>query len=488
MKIDNLNLICYKNQYLLVDHSVCNPILLSKRAYELLVEYNEGVDIEKLNEKYGISLVTSILEKINLLNRDRVTSTKKNFYHNAKSAVDKYLVSDIDLLEGMIMVSQTCNMACKYCYGGDSGSYNDRGLMSKERAKECFEYLLLNGKNRKFQKVVFFGGEPLLNIEVIKYIIELWEQWKTDYKEKEVYFALTTNGMLLTDEIVKYFKDKKVGITISVDGYREIHDYNRVMADGSPTFDKVMDSINLLRKHDMPISIRSTITSGADIDKLYDFFETQNFDIHALAVVDYPMTNPQKEYQMNLETYKKFSEKEFAIVKQGCRDIISEKKNTFRAKQMSMTFHKTKSERPDYPFICGAGCWLVTFGLDGYIYPCNRVVGNDNFRIGDLQTGIDKTKMAQLLNDFLSASKMCDSCWAASLCKGRCFHQKMNDSGGFEDLPSELCDIYRENFTESLLFAHEMKEYVMKYKDKMDDAIIRFEAHKMMKDFCEEEH
>ena len=297
----------------------------------------------------------------------------------------------------------------------------------------------------------------------------------------KIYFTLTTNGLLLNSEIVKFFKDYNVGVSISLDGPREIHDANRVLQNGSTSFDKVMQAIELMRKCELPFSVRTTITKNIDFDKLYKFFEEQDFDIHTISLVDYPMVHTQREYQFDLKSYEEFSKKQREIVRDGCEDILRGKKNSFKAKQMSVSYHNSK--RSDFPFICGAGFWLATFGLDGYIYPCNRLVGHEKFRIGDIDNGISKEKMVKILEEFLDASKNCKFCWAASHCKGRCFHQKVNEEGALKELPIGLCDIYRENIADSLFFTRKFKNYMQENKKDFGEAIIRYDADYMMKNY-----
>lgn len=484
MDISNLNFIKYKNNYLLVDDFLTNPIMLSQRAYDILSAYKEGKSLMELKTIFGDEIVKSIFKGIQKLEHEKkINVQKRDTYSEAENAISEYLKSDIVLLEGMLMVSQTCNMKCRYCFGGESGTFNERGLMDKKTAEMWFRYFLSQGGNQSFQKFIFFGGEPLLNFPVIKYIVELWSDIKHRYNGREIFFALTTNGTLLTTEIVEFLKDKNINITISLDGPKNIHDANRRMVDGSPTFDKVMKGIDFLRKYEIPISVRSTATKQGNIDSLYDFFADQNFDIHTIGIVDYPMEKPQTDYQLDFQTYNKFVEKGQHTVMKGCFDVLAGKKDSFVAKQMSMAYQKSFEKRKEYPFLCGGGCWFVTFGIDGYIYPCNRVVGNEYFRIGDIENGLNKDKMAKILCQYLKSTKDCNSCWAEPLCKRRCFHQRMCKNG-FTQIPEELCDIYRNSFAESLVFAHEMQNYVAQGKQKIKEAVNRFEPEHMMHEIC----
>ena len=122
-----------------------------------------------------------------------------------------------ELVEGVFLVSQSCNMKCRYCYG-ESGEFGNKGFMDKKMAEEYFRLFLKLGGSLKLQKVRFLGGEPFMNFPIIQYIVSLWEEWKKDYPSKTVLFSVTTNGTMFTDEILRYIAEKKISITISLDG------------------------------------------------------------------------------------------------------------------------------------------------------------------------------------------------------------------------------------------------------------------------------
>ena len=467
MNLDGINLVEYNAKYMIVDYWAKKPVIISKRVYEIIMKIKSGMPISLIQKSYDSYLVDTVLNTLdNLKTRKVLDFSNKDFYTECKNAMNQYNEQEIDILEGNIMISQDCNMACRYCYGGTSGTYNKRGLMSIEMGEECFRYILSCGKSRAFQKTVFFGGEPLLNMPVIRHIVLTWEKIKNQYHGKEMYFTLTTNGTLLTSEIVEFFKEYNIIVNISLDGPKEIHDSNRILANGKESFEKVIQGIDLLRKFGLPISIRSTITKGTDLHKLQNFFEQENFDVYSIDMVDYPLLCPKKSFQFDLNSYDDFLKQQREVVRIGCEDIYKGDKNSFSSKQMSSSYQRANNNN-EYPFLCGAGNWFIAIGLDGYIYPCTRLVGNEKFRIGDVYNGLCKNSMIKLWEEFLEVSNNCNSCWAASRCHGRCFHQK-------------LCDIYKESIADSLLFTIEMKKYMEEKKDDFQEAILRYNANHMM--------
>lgn len=485
MILDGISLVEYNSQYMMVDYPAKKPVIISKRVYEILSKAKSGIPISLLEESYGHNLVDTVWDTLDNLKKRKVLEfADRDFYKECKMAISRYAEQDMELLEGNIMISQDCNMACRYCYGGMSGMYNQKGLMTIEMAEQCFRYLLSCGGNRAFQKTVFFGGEPLLNMPVIKHIVMTWEKIKNQYHGREMYFTLTTNGTLLTPEIVEFFKDYNIIVNVSLDGPKDIHDANRVLASDKASFDKVMQGIDLMRKYGLPISIRSTVTNGTDLSELQKFFEQENFDIHSIDMVDYPMLHPKKPFQFDISSYADFLEQQRKIVNAGCEDIYKGEKNSFNAKQMSSSYQRAGAK--EYPFLCGAGNWFIAVGLDGYIYPCTRLVGNEKFRIGDINTGLCKDKMVSLWEKFLEVSKDCVSCWVVSRCHGKCFHQKLNEDNQMEPLPKELCDVYKKSLADSLLFTAQMKKYMEERREEFKEAVIRYDADHMMETIRED--
>lgn len=482
MDTSKVNLLNYQDNYFLLNYSLKKPVMISRRVYEILTKIKNSAPLLELRQEYGEELIEQVIHTVNdLEKRNIIDSTAINLRSECQKAMEKYQMQEIELLEGTIMVSQDCNMACRYCYGGESGRFNRKGLMSTDMAERIFRYMLSAGGNREFQKVVFLGGEPLLNMKVIRHVVMKWEEIKHLYPHRKVYFALTTNGVLLTPEIVEFFRDYKVGVAVSLDGPKEIHDANRILSNQEASFDKVMQGIELLRKYGLTTSIRSTITRNTDFDKMQAFFAEQDFDIHTASVVDYPEAVPQNEYQLDLHAYAEYLSKQRKAVRDGGADVLGGNKDSYKAKQMSMSFHSSKSL--GFPFLCGGGVWLATFGADGHIYPCNRLAGRERFRIGDIDSGIDKDRMIRIMNEFLDTSEKCNACWAASGCKGRCIHQKADSKGTLKELPEELCDIYRENIADSILFSYQFNKALEGNKVLLDEVVIRYTADYLMEIF-----
>jgi len=470
MNLHKISLVEKENIFFLMDGCTCDPFVINHNAYTILSALKKGTDKKKLIEDFGEAIVTNTLKSLQTLQKSDNDHDRLLHYEDACKTISNFRNEKISLLQCLLMVVQSCNLACSYCYGGDSGQYHMKGFMSKSMAEKCFHYFLSNSPDNMDIKLLFVGGEPLLNMEVIEHVIDLWEKLKYKYPYKKLSFALTTNGTLLTPSITAYLIEKKVSLAISLDGPEDIHNRNRIFKNGQGTFNSVMAGIELLRMYKAPFVVRVTISRHTDLDRLFDFLGKQNFDATYISTVDYPMLKPDKDYQLDMDAYNQLSKKQQELLHDGCRDILEGKKGTFQAKQMGIAYHRMiRRNKAGFPFKCLAGWHICTFGIKGDIYLCQSFVGNERFCLGNVNKGIDKEKVVKLYMDFLNASRMCDSCWALPMCERSCFYQKAKPAGGFDSIPEDICNIYRDNIASMMVRTAELQKH--KYGSKTNQDI-----------------
>lgn len=449
MITDNIVLIETEGKFVLADNCTCNLFLLNKVSFHILQAYKKGTCQSVIEQKYGKTNVDRVFRYLKILRENQaIRILDKNRFDSSEDIINNLDPKQPELAESVFMLAQDCNMRCKYCYG-DGGEFGNAGFMSRKMAKSFFDILLKNSGKNSVQRVKFLGGEPLLNFDTLKYIVDLWEQMKEKYQDRTIKFALTTNGTLFTSEIIQYIRKKKIGVTVSLDGSESIQDSNRKFCDGSPTYASVMKGIELLEKNDISYTIRATVTSDTNLEELYSFFCSQNFEIVHIVPADYPQSSKREDYQWDFKQYKKYAACERNILSEGYRDILVGMKDSFQAKQMKFVYEDLRRRNAVFPFKCSAGWWSVVFSSDGYIYPCHRLVGNEYNRIGNYRKGICVEKIKKMYLQILKASTKCNSCIAFTFCKRRCMAQ-MAENGTFQEIPEELCEIYRETYKHSL--------------------------------------
>lgn len=450
MLSDNIVIFETQGYFILIDNFTLNMFLLNESSFEILKEMKKGCTRNELETKFGKNKVNKTLSNINeLIEKNAIHILPENKFADNQAVIERIEPKQPQLLEGVFMIAQDCNMRCKYCYG-DSGQFGNSSVMNKEMAEHFFLLFLKSAQSVSYQKVKFMGGEPLLNFETIKYIVDLWDEIQMQFPEKKVTFSFTTNGTLFTSEIIEYIKAKQIGVTISLDGPTIIQNNNRRFKDGRDTFESVVKGMELLKQNDIRFTIRATATSDNDLEELYSYFESHNFSAAHIIPVDFPLKEKCKGYQWDFLQFKKYVDKEQAALSTGCEDIINGNNTSFNAKLADNMYRNLLVRNISFPFKCSAGWCSAAFSTDGYIYPCQRMVGKEHYRIGNYHRGIYTDKIRDIYLKILDKSDKCNSCIAFVACKRRCMAQMAQDNGEILEVSEELCDIYCSAFKRSV--------------------------------------
>ena len=329
-------------------------------------------------------------------------------------------------LTTMVMnVTNQCNLACTYCYeyGEDKIVDTENGQQSKFMAEstalESVEFLLK--ESGRVAHLTFFGGETLLNFPVLKSTIA-YARRRAAELDKEIDFSLTTNATLLKPEIIEFLAENHVGVTISIDGPRDMQDKFRVFHNGAGSYDVVAPKIKeLLRVHrSRPIGARVTLTSDTlDITKIYRHLtEELGFWEVGFAPVT---TSPDQKYAIGDTGFDKMLGQFRALAAEFLEAVAVNKHHGFsNVKDTLEEIHKGVSKA--YP--CGAGLGLLGVSTDGDVALCHRFAGSDAHKFGTVKDGIDRDAQAAFLQQHHIADKTdCSKCWARPLCSGGCYHE-----------------------------------------------------------------
>jgi uncharacterized protein len=329
-------------------------------------------------------------------------------------------------LTTMVMnVTNQCNLACTYCYeyGEDKIVDTENGKQSKfmaeSTAMQSVDFLLK--ESGQVAHLTFFGGETLLNFPVLKSTIAYARKQAAELG-KEIDFSLTTNATLLKPEIIEFLAENRVGVTISIDGPREMQDKFRVFHNGAGSYDVVAPKIKeLLRVHrSRPIGARVTLTSDTlDITKIYRHLtEELGFWEVGFAPVT---TSPSQKYAIGDRGFDKMLGQFRALATEFLEHVAVNKHHGFsNVKDTLEEIHKGVSKA--YP--CGAGLGLLGVSTDGDVALCHRFAGSDAHKFGTVADGIDRDVQTAFLQQHHIADKTdCSKCWARPLCSGGCYHE-----------------------------------------------------------------
>ena len=309
------------------------------------------------------------------------------------------------------MVSQECNLRCKYCYG-EGGEYNNKGKMTFEIAKKAIDYFVKVSKVDKVG-ICFFGGEPLTNFVLIKEIIDYTKSIE-NYINKKFHFSITTNGTLLTNKIKKFLLDNNIFITISLDGTKEVTDSNRYYISKKGVYDVIKSNINKL---DKKVVVRATIAPPN-----YDMKKSINH-----LVKDLKLNSVAWAVADNLLT-----EEDFYKISESYNKLLDELWNTIKlkkyneVKKYSMFMNNLRKFSKDGIRIkgCGAANNMIAIDINGDVYPCHRFVGLKRYVLTNVDSN---TKFNEKIFSKMDLKKFdkCKYCIARNICGGACINENV---------------------------------------------------------------
>jgi uncharacterized protein len=345
----------------------------------------------------------------------------------------------------VLNVTNQCNLSCQYCYEfGEDKVATPEGkpkFMAWETAKSSVDYLFAESQGRKSVHITFFGGETLMNFPLLKQVVA-YARSRAEELKVNIDFSLTTNATLLSPTIIEYLAQNAIGVTVSMDGPKEMQDKFRVFSNGRGSYDIIKPKVQkLLATHrTRPIAARVTMTSGAmDVRKIYQHLKHElGFYEVGFAPVT---TSPNRLYSINepgmdsvLEQFSDLADEYLEFALRGEHHGFSNVSDT-----LSELHQGVNKSLP-----CGAGLGMVGVGPSGDIAPCHRFVDSDQHVLGNVTTGIDKERQS----DFLTRGNIdtkydCHECWARPLCAGGCHHEAFVRYGDTGHANLHYCDWIR---------------------------------------------
>ena len=315
-------------------------------------------------------------------------------------------------------IAHDCNMACKYCFA-DEGEYHGqkRELMSAEVGKKALDFLIENSGSRVNLEVDFFGGEPLMNFDVVKEIVAYGRAREKD-AAKNFRFTLTTNGMLLNDDVIEFCNKEISNVVLSLDGRKEVNDNMRPTRGGKGTYDIIVPKFrNFVEKRgDKSYYLRGTFTHN-NLDFVKDFEHIADLGFREISIEPVVLP-PESEYAIREEDVEQLCEQYDKLA----LDIIDRERQG-----KPVNFFHFKIDLNGGPCVykrlsgCGSGTEYLSVTPTGDLYPCHQFVGNKEFLLGNINDGITKHDIVdefKLCNVY--AKDKCKDCFARFYCSGGC--------------------------------------------------------------------
>ena len=338
-------------------------------------------------------------------------------------------------------IAHDCNLKCQYCFAEEGEYHGRRALMSFEVGKKALDFLVANSGHRVNLEVDFFGGEPLMNWQVVKDLVAYGRSLEKPHNKK-FRFTLTTNGVLLDDDIIAFANKEMANIVLSVDGRKEVHDKMRPMAGGQgsydliiPKFQKVAESRNQTNYY-----VRGTFTHfnkdfAADVCHLADLGFQQISVEPVVAPESAPYALSEADLPALLAEYDKLAAEMIKRKKEG---------NTFN-------FFHFMIDLKGGPCVykrlsgCGSGTEYLAVTPWGDFYPCHQFVGQEEFLMGNVDDGITNTDIREAFKTCNVYSKeKCKNCFAKFYCSGGCAANSYNFHGSIHDAYDLGCELQRK--------------------------------------------
>jgi uncharacterized protein len=335
--------------------------------------------------------------------------------------------ADFPLTTMVLNVTSKCNLACTYCYEYGEDKIVDTAtkplprFMDEETARQSVEFMIERAGANPIAHLTFFGGETLLNFKVLQSTLA-YARRRGEEVGKRITFSLTTNGTLLRPEVIEWLAENDVGVTISIDGPKEMQDRFRVFNNGRGSYDVVMPKVReLLRRHtSRPIGARVTLTrQNLDVRGIFRHLR-EEVGFHEVGFA--PVTTaPGRDYAIEDGGYDRMLEQFQALAAEFLEYAAEGRHHGFsNITETLEEIHKGVSKA--YP--CGAGLGLMGVATNGEVALCHRFAGSDEHRIGSIREGVDATRQREFLERHHLANKTdCHTCWARPLCSGGCYHE-----------------------------------------------------------------
>lgn len=347
-----------------------------------------------------------------------------------------------DLSALTLMVAQECNMRCSYCYG-DGGEFNHKGLMTTDIAIQAVDFLIQNSSSSKLA-IAFLGGEPLMNIKLIKTVVEYCDK-KGIQNGKVFTYTITTNGTLITPEIESYLVTHKIVTQISIDGIKEKHDSMRYFANSKGSYEMVLDKTKSMRKNKL-LTARATL-SPQNLNYVEVFEHLNSLGFRAIPIEPAINFLSDKDKEVELNEYKKYLSYYVKNIKNKNFDVVEKMTDIIKAMEKIHNAGKRSNG-------CGAFKRMYAINIDGNIYPCHRFVGIPEFCLGNINDRIvDGTDFLRDLD--VDNRKKCASCWAKNLCLGGCAYENYMENKNISVPSDNFCEHMK------LLYEEVIKVFIM---------------------------
>lgn len=426
------------NKYIVLDVNSGAVHVVDKIAYDL-IDFCEDTSLEDIEnifkDKYSKNDIYEAYDEIVKLKEEGLLFSEgvdlSGISYNSQNVVKALCLH----------VAHDCNLRCKYCFASQGDFKGERLLMPLEVGKKALEFIVNSSGNRRNLEVDFFGGEPLMNFDVVKELVKYGRELEKEYN-KRFRFTITTNGVLLDEEKMNFINENMDNVVLSLDGRKEVNDTMRTTVSGGGSYDIIVPKfIEMAKKReDRDYFVRGTFTRN-NLDFSEDILEYYKLGFEKVSM-EPVVTDPKENYAIKeedleiiLKEYEKFS-KEYIEIKKVDKDF------TFFHFMIDLNQGPCMIKRS---VGCGAGSEYMAVTPEGDLYPCHQFVGEEDFKLGNVFEGVKNTTIR---NKFKTSNVFtkedCKNCWAKFYCSGGCHANAYYSNKDF-DKPYKLgCEMEKK--------------------------------------------
>ena len=400
--------------------------------------HNDEPIYEALSGRYSREEVASSLEECRTLIEQGMLFTE-DIYQDAIEAYEGARQTVVKAL--CLHIAHDCNLACRYCFAEEGEYHGRRALMSFEVGKKALDFLVKNSGARKNLEVDFFGGEPLLNWQVVKDLVAYGRSLEEPYNKK-FRFTLTTNGVLLNDEVMEFCNREMGNVVLSIDGRKEVHDRMRPFRKGAGSYDLVVPKyIEFARQRNQErYYVRGTFTHH-NLDFSKDVLHLADLGFKQISVE--PVVAAESEdYAIRREDIPKILEEYDILAKEMIKREKEGRGFNFFHFMIDLTGGPCVYKRLSG---CGSGTEYLAVTPWGDFYPCHQFVGEESFCMGNVDEGILRTDIKESFGHCnVYTKEACRDCFARFYCSGGCAANAWHFSGDINGNYGIGCELQRK--------------------------------------------
>lgn len=412
-------------------------------TYDILGYMEQGMDRDEIlreMKKNGIcdeEAVSSAIDECEELKKEGMLFTEDAY----RDAVIDFKKRPTVVKALCLHIAHDCNLACRYCFAEEGEYHGRRALMSFEVGKQALDFLIANSGNRKNLEVDFFGGEPLMNWQVVKELVAYGREQEKIHN-KNFRFTLTTNGVLLNDEIMEFANQEMGNVVLSIDGRKEVHDFMRPFRKGAGSYDLIVPKFQKFAesRNQDKYYVRGTFTRH-NLDFAKDVLHLADLGFKQISV-EPVVAPPEADYSLREEDIPVICEQYDILAK----EIIRRKKEgngfNFFHFMIDLTGGPCVYKRLSG---CGSGTEYLAVTPWGDLYPCHQFVGEEKFLMGNVYDGVNRTDIQEEFKCCnVYAKKECRDCFARFYCSGGCAANSYNFHGSITDVYEIGCKLQQK--------------------------------------------